>query len=186
MFYSGTTTTVGYGDLTLVHDSSRVFLIFYIPLSVCVVAGALGKFTSIQFEIAAEKKKMESLNRKLDFGMLREMDKDGGGVDKCEFLAAMLVQNDICDYNNDIKPWLKRFDELDVDGSGTLDEEDIKMMEEQENERLRKLQDATLARRRSSVGRLGSFSMPKKTGRRNPTKNPLNSPLHMEEGSELA
>lgn len=35
----------------------------------------------------------------------------------------MLVQMNDLDKEKDIDPWLKRFDELDADGSGALDEE---------------------------------------------------------------
>lgn len=135
-----TTTTVGYGDLSLTHDSSRLFLIFYIPISVCVVAASLGALSSIEIERKAEEKRIQNLTRKLNFDMIREMDKDGDGVDKTEFLIAMLVQNEICDFKKDIEPWLKRFDELDADGSGKLDEEDIRILEEQENEKQRQME----------------------------------------------
>lgn len=136
-----TVTTVGFGDLEPVKHGSKVFLIFFIPMSVCVVAGALGSLGAIAIEMEADKKKLESLNRKLDFNMIREMDTDGDGVDKCEFLVAMLVQNGICDKENDIDPWLKRFDELDKDGSGRLDGDDIAIMEREEQERLERLQN---------------------------------------------
>lgn len=102
-----TTSTVGYGDLTIQYKSSRIFLIFYIPVSVCIVAVAIGNFATISLEKAAEKKKLEFLRRKLDFTMIKEMDKDGDGVDRCEFLIAMLVQMGVCDKEKDIDPWLK-------------------------------------------------------------------------------
>jgi hypothetical protein len=136
-----TVTTIGYGDLALDEDDSKIFMILFIPISVCTVAAALGSIASITIEMEADRKKLESLNRKLDFNMIREMDKDGDGVDKLEFLIAMLVQNNICDQENDIDPWLKRFDELDKDGSGRLDEEDIAIMEKEENERIARLQE---------------------------------------------
>jgi hypothetical protein len=44
-------------------------------------------------------------------------------VDRVEFLTAMLVQMNELDKEKDIDPWLRRFDELDADGSGALDEE---------------------------------------------------------------
>eukprot|EP01038_Epipyxis_sp_PR26KG_P013294 gene13294-17811_t len=135
-----TTTTVGYGDLELKYDSSRLFLIFYIPISVCLVAGALGTLASISIEQAAEKKKLDNLNRKLDFSMIREMDTNGDGVDKCEFLVAMLVQMNVCNLEDDIAPWLTKFDQLDKDGSGKLDGDDIALLEAEEEERLRSLQ----------------------------------------------
>jgi len=130
-----TTTTVGYGDLSPTFEGSRIFTMFYIPISVCAVAAALGSFTAIQYEMAAEKKKLEALSRKLDFDMLRELDIDGKGVDKLRFLVAMLIQTGVCEKKADIDPWLERFDELDADGSGCLDEDDIKLMEQQEAEK---------------------------------------------------
>jgi voltage-gated potassium channel len=139
-----TTTTIGYGDLKVDKDSTKIFLIFYIPLSVCVVAGALGSLAGIELEREADMKKLASLQRKLDFNMIREMDVDGNGVDKCEFLVAMLVQNGICEKETDIDPWLQRFDELDKDKSGFLDEEDIAIMEREENARLEELRIANL------------------------------------------
>ena len=125
--------------MSLTHDSSRLFLIFYIPLSVCVVAGALGNFAACDFEKAAEEKKLANMQRKLDINMIREMDMDGGGVDRCAFLVAMLVANGVCEKERDVDPWLRRFAELDADGSGRLDEEDIKLLEEQEEARLREV-----------------------------------------------
>jgi len=139
-----TVTTVGYGDLAVDSDSSKTFLIFYIPLSVCVVAGALGSIAAINIEKAADEKKIANLTRKLDFNMIREMDTDGDGVDKLEFLVAMLVQTGRVDKEEDIDPWLKRFDELDKDGSGRLDEEDIAIMEREEAERLERVQQGIL------------------------------------------
>ena len=75
-----TTTTVGYGDIDVTKDSAKIFLIFYIPLSVVCVAGALGQLVSINMEKAAENKRLAMLARKLDFEMLRELDTDGQGV----------------------------------------------------------------------------------------------------------
>jgi len=49
--------------------------------------------------------------------MLRGLDKDGEGIEKLRFLTAMLVTNEVCDFERDIEPWLKRFEELD---RGTL------------------------------------------------------------------
>lgn len=139
-----TTTTVGYGDLSPANQGSRIFTLFYIPISVCAVAAALGNFTAINFEIEAEKQKLAALSRKLDFAMLRELDTDGKGVDKCKFLVAMLVQTGVCDKQSDIDPWLERFDDLDADGSGTLDDDDIKLLEQQEADKEREKENGKL------------------------------------------
>lgn len=57
--------TVGYGDLTIEKESSRIFSVFYIILSVVIVAGALGNIGAVQVSIAAEKKRNAMLTRKL-------------------------------------------------------------------------------------------------------------------------
>jgi Ca2+-binding EF-hand superfamily protein len=116
--------------LTLTKDSSKAFSIAYIIVSVLVVAAAIGNFGLVQMEIAAEKRREAMLARKLDLHMIREMDKDGDGVDKLEFLCACLVQMELVE-QKDIDPWLKRFDELDADGSGKLDAKDLELFAEQ-------------------------------------------------------
>jgi len=60
-----TTTTVGYGDLVPRRDSSRIFLIFYIPISVGMAAAAIGSLTAVRIQEEAEKRKLRSHNRKL-------------------------------------------------------------------------------------------------------------------------
>lgn len=60
-----TTTTVGYGDLTPTRDASRIFLIFYIPISVGIAATAIGSLTAVRIQEKAEKRKLNSLHRKL-------------------------------------------------------------------------------------------------------------------------
>jgi hypothetical protein len=134
-----TVTTIGYGDLPVGTDDAKIFLLFYIPISVCTVAGALGSIAAIDLERRADEKKMANLQRKLDFDMIREMDTDGDGVDKLEFLIGMLVQTGICDKEEDIDPWLARFDQLDKDKSGKLDKDDIAIMEREEAERVGRL-----------------------------------------------
>eukprot|EP00602_Paraphysomonas_sp_CaronLab_P009788 CAMPEP_0185027168 /NCGR_PEP_ID=MMETSP1103-20130426/11947_1 /TAXON_ID=36769 /ORGANISM="Paraphysomonas bandaiensis, Strain Caron Lab Isolate" /LENGTH=281 /DNA_ID=CAMNT_0027561041 /DNA_START=157 /DNA_END=1002 /DNA_ORIENTATION=+ len=127
-----TTVTVGYGDMSLEYESSRVFSIFYIIVSVIVVAGAIGNFGAVQVEMEMERKKREALNKELDLESIIAMDVDGGGVDRVEFLTAMLVQINGLSKEKDIDPWMKRFDELDKDGSGALDEEDLRLFAEEE------------------------------------------------------
>ncbi len=132
-----TTFTIGYGDLRLQKHSSLAFSIFYIIFSVVIVTASLGNISTAHFELESEKRKLENLRRKLDFTMIKEMDLDGDGVDKLEFLMAMLVMNGLVDKEKDIDPWIKRFEELDKDKSGRLDEEDIRIMEEEEAERVK-------------------------------------------------
>eukprot|EP00603_Paraphysomonas_imperforata_P001213 CAMPEP_0114424536 /NCGR_PEP_ID=MMETSP0103-20121206/6748_1 /TAXON_ID=37642 ORGANISM="Paraphysomonas imperforata, Strain PA2" /NCGR_SAMPLE_ID=MMETSP0103 /ASSEMBLY_ACC=CAM_ASM_000201 /LENGTH=287 /DNA_ID=CAMNT_0001593299 /DNA_START=360 /DNA_END=1223 /DNA_ORIENTATION=+ len=127
-----TTVSVGYGDRELSKQSSRMFLIFYIIISVIVVAGAIGNFGSIKMEMAFEERKLAMLKKEFDMDALMQMDANGDGVDEIEFLTAMLVQMHGLDKDKDIKPWLKRFRELDADGSGRLDMKDLQLFARQQ------------------------------------------------------
>lgn len=81
-----TTTTVGYGDFIPSNETSKIFLIIYIPFSVVSVAAAMGQFISCRLEIEAEAKRMQLLSRKLDFAMLKELDSNGDGVSIVSFI----------------------------------------------------------------------------------------------------
>jgi len=136
-----TTSTVGYGDTPLTLESSRMFAIFYILSSCVIVAVAIANLGTVQLEIASEKKRLNMLQRKLDFNMIRELDKDGAGIDKASFLVAMLVQLELIDKEKDADPWLKRFDELDTNKSGVLNLDIcIDALEKEEQERLDAIQ----------------------------------------------
>jgi hypothetical protein len=146
-----TTTTVGYGDLTVANEGSRLFSIFYILISVIVVAASLGNLGAIQIEKDAAARKEKALKRPLDFNMIRELDLDGDGVDQVEFLVGMLVQTLDLDREQDIEPWLNRFKQLDKDGSGRLDKEDIDALEREEKERLEKVHQESVRKGLQSI-----------------------------------
>lgn len=62
--------------------------------------------------------------------MLKNLDRDGDGVDKCEFVVGMLVAMG-CANELECAALMSRFDELDKDGSGKLDSEDIEEIAQQ-------------------------------------------------------
>ena len=74
-----TVTTIGYGDLSLEKDSSRVFTIFFMLFSVIISAAAIANISAVRDDIVREKKATAALER-LDFTMLKHMDKDGDGL----------------------------------------------------------------------------------------------------------
>ena len=53
-----TLTTVGYGDIKIHYTTTRVFLLFYITLSVIVVGSAIGNIATARSAILAEKTKL--------------------------------------------------------------------------------------------------------------------------------
>ena len=88
-------------------DWSRTFSIFYVLFSVVIIAMALGNIGAIKLAMRQEKKKFDMLHRKLDLSSIIAMDDDGDGVDRIEFLTAMLMQMNGLSKEDDIDPWLK-------------------------------------------------------------------------------
>lgn len=130
-----TVTSVGYGDLLLKKESSRIFAIFFILFGFACLGAAIGRIARLKIELRCYHKKKRLLNRSLSVNLLMDMDQDGNGVDKCEFVCAMLLQMDKVT-NDDLRPLLKRFDELDVDKSGFLTRVDIEIMRKQWREQM--------------------------------------------------
>jgi len=85
--------------------------------------GDIAQARSIEKKVAVYEKEV---NEPLTIGMLQELDEDRSGkVEKSEYVLAMLKRLDAVD------PMLletleQRFDELDVDHSGSLDQDDLR------------------------------------------------------------
>ena len=136
-----TSASVGYGDIIIYEDSSMVFAIFYILTSVVLVTSSIGSFAGLSLQYRAAEKRKKLAMRKLDFEMLNSMDKNGDGISRIEFLSYILVRTLDIDMESDIDPWLRRFDELDADGSGFLTKEDIDILKAKEDDRLHSLEE---------------------------------------------
>jgi hypothetical protein len=110
-----TVTTVGYGDITLESETSRLFSIFYIPFSVWMVAVAIGEFTQVNLDKRADKKRAELLSLKVTPELIRRMDNDGdrsGDVSEAEYLVWMLVEEGLVN-RRDCERHLQHFNVLD-------------------------------------------------------------------------
>lgn len=74
------TMTIGYGDMNVTSDSSRLFSTFYLLISVVVVAIAIGNVSSVLLEMSLEKEKLKKLEQGLSidsFVTLLSCDADG-------------------------------------------------------------------------------------------------------------
>ena len=68
---------------------------------------------------------MGSANRHLPRrAILTSFDNEGDGVDKFEFVMGMIVKLGLLEWR-DVEPFQKQFDQLDADGSGVLDSDDL-------------------------------------------------------------
>uniref|UniRef100_A0A7S2DFV6 Potassium channel domain-containing protein n=1 Tax=Octactis speculum TaxID=3111310 RepID=A0A7S2DFV6_9STRA len=84
-----TVTTVGYGDMAILKESSRIFSIFFIIVAVLVVATAIGNFSAVAAAMAREKKELDILNN-LTAEDLMNMDEDEDGLTEAEYILGML------------------------------------------------------------------------------------------------
>jgi Ca2+-binding EF-hand superfamily protein len=123
-----TLMTVGYGDWGLQQKRSIVFSIFFILLAVSVVGIALGNFAEVVVAMEKEKQLRKLKDQELTDELLLEIGREyeGQAVTKGEFLAFMLCRihpDQVA--KEDCTLWFEKFDELDADGSGFLDKDDL-------------------------------------------------------------
>mmetsp|Transcript_60176 Transcript_60176/g.136058 ORF Transcript_60176/g.136058 Transcript_60176/m.136058 type:complete len:341 (-) Transcript_60176:162-1184(-) len=124
-----TTSTIGYGDQYL-HRRSRIFGALYAIVSVGMLSTCLSGFEAAKTQADEEKHYRKLMRQKLDEKMIAALDKNGDGVDRAEFLMGMLISME-CTTERNCDAILKRFAELDKDGSGKLDHEDLVRIAEQ-------------------------------------------------------
>ena len=126
-------TSVGYGDISLDSNDERVFVILFIFSALFIVSAGVAIILEIIAEENFRQEEIRLMGLELDIKRLTELDKTGEGVDKSTFVLEILKQLGVVDENKHIIPWERKFDEYDKDGSGRLDEEDLRLMNDKEN-----------------------------------------------------
>jgi hypothetical protein len=98
--------TVGYGDIAVQYQGTKIFLCFYILVSTALLGLAINNvYTLIQNrKYLSQRKQLLKLEKKLHF--LADMN-DGCGVSKFEFVLTILEHIGKLDRETDIAPWLK-------------------------------------------------------------------------------
>ena len=130
-----TSTTVGYGDVALPNEPSRLVGAVHILVSVSWLASLSIRVPDVirkrRFIVA----RANLVQKQLDPGLIDLLDRDGrGSVDKVEFVIGLLsvLGLELCgeplSFENDVQPLLERFDALDSDSSGALSREDLDYM----------------------------------------------------------
>jgi hypothetical protein len=74
------------------HAFVRLVLGFYVVIIVMIVLVTLSKFAMLQIEIESHCRKLDLLARNLDYDLITELDTDGDGVDKFEFISGIMIQ----------------------------------------------------------------------------------------------
>merc|ERR1719253_2105055 len=91
------------------------------------IGSAMGEISRIRLEHDLHHRQKALLGRGLSVRMLEDMDKDGEGVDRSEFVCAILLQLGKIS-ESDIGALFEKFEELDADRSGVLTKEDLALL----------------------------------------------------------
>jgi len=130
-----TSSTVGYGDMPLKNDSTRLFILFYVLFSVTLLAFTLGNLSSMRANYAVECRRAALDRKPLDTDEIRKWGFGGVGVGKHQFFVEMLLHRELVS-SSDIEMLEKQFDEIDVDRNGRLFDDDLDALEEAEDRRV--------------------------------------------------
>jgi len=121
-----TLASVGYGDIDITKNSTKIFDIFYILLGVPLMGMAVLKFAEVWARIERQRSIDRFVKQGVTLEVIEAMDDDKSGeVERAEFLAYMLVHMGKVQVS-DIHQINQLFNKLDIDGGGTLDINDLK------------------------------------------------------------
>ena len=119
-----TRSTVGFGDIET-SDTTRTFNAFYMLLAVASVAYGLGKLVEVMCNIGKVRRIEKFCARGVTNELIAEIDVGGdGAVSRLEFASYMLVASGKLN-QNDLSEVMALFDQYDLDGSGSIDQDDV-------------------------------------------------------------
>ena len=115
-----------------VTPNGKIFAIFFIPLSVAIMADTFGRLTGVFLKHKTDQAEREFLNRRFTQADLHAMDRDSNGeVDYEEFVRFMLVSMGKVSME-DMDRLKAVYDALDVDHDGSLQLNDLILMAQSE------------------------------------------------------
>lgn len=113
-----TVTTIGYGDYSFASTWGQVLGIPYLFISVVAVSNALAQLSEV----------MDQKDYSVDLEEMLAED-HSGSITKDEFMCRMLIRMQMVE-DSVLANIRKQFEILDADGSGELDQEDVKIIKE--------------------------------------------------------
>ena len=126
-----TASTLGYGLVAADLPSTaamRIWMTCHVLLSSTFFAVVIADIDNARAFAKTKERRTKLLSTKLDKELLASLDPAGNGVDKLQFVIGMLTSMEIVAWS-EVEPFLKLFDEMDADGSGKLDKDDIAILE---------------------------------------------------------
>jgi hypothetical protein len=97
---------VGYGDLTISHKGTHLFLAFYIIFSTVLLGFAIQNFQMIKSEEKYLKTVQKMKLKMKDLSFLSNLD-SGDGISEEQFVLAMLSHLGTVKFDRDIQPWIE-------------------------------------------------------------------------------
>jgi hypothetical protein len=135
LYYSIITAgTLGYGDFSPKTSSGRAWGIIFIPLAVAAAGDVLGSVASTLLERRQNRLYQSIAERELNVEQLLKMDTSKNGkVSREEYVQFMLREMQLVD-DEQFAELHAQFARLDVDGSGSLDQEDLRLLAERKKQ----------------------------------------------------
>ena len=98
--------TVGFGDIEVKYRSTKIFLCFFIIVSIALMGLAINDIFTLMKnrKVLSQRAELLKLQQKLHF--LADMN-DGRGVNKFEFVLTILEYLGTLDRDKDIAPWME-------------------------------------------------------------------------------
>ena len=122
-----TSTSVGLGDIET-KDATRTFNTVYMLAAVGSVAYGLGKLVEVLCNIGKVRRIERFCARGVTTDLIAEIDVGGdGAVSRLEFASYMLVATGKLN-QGDLNEVMALFDQYDLDGSGSIDQEDVALV----------------------------------------------------------
>jgi Ca2+-binding EF-hand superfamily protein len=118
-------STTGFGNYVPTTQTDKIYCIFFFPVSVAVFGEVLGKIAGIYIQQKYRRKEQMFLKRAITLCDLNRMDADDDGeVHLSDFLSFMLVALQKVDQES-IDELKELFKNLDSNGNGVLDKDDV-------------------------------------------------------------
>jgi len=153
-----TSTTVGYGDMSIATQGGKLWATIHIFLAVVWLLTILNRIVTLQNQRKRQLQQKEMMEKSLNVELIKSLDKDGGGVDKLEFVAQMLITlgAELCGTAlqwSDVEPFIAKFDALDVDKSGRLTATDLERMVQLDMEKRERKKAEKAAAKKSKIAK---------------------------------
>ena len=106
-------TSVGYGDISLLTDNERYFVIIFVMAALFTLSAGVSMITEVIEQEKTIKTQRKMMSMSLDLTKFQETMEKEGKVDKLTFVLQMIEELGVIDRKKHALPWIKKFEEYD-------------------------------------------------------------------------